>query len=166
MILSRSFLFISFTVVLIVIILANIELYYNESHCRYKTIIPKKLVIISSKELGITHPVYVYNKTKIKRTDITYQLGFDESKYVKKKIPEHVASKIFSPIRDIGVGIKTIPKTRMPINTLYSSLGKSDEVIGNVNPLTYVDTSDYRMLIHKNDEGIEAFFASDMLYFI
>ena len=166
MIPEMSFLTIAIIVVLLVVILANVELYYNKSHCKYKVEMPKVSLVIMPQMSGLKHPLYIYDKSKIKKRDIDYQLGYNSNEYVKKRIPEHVASKIASPIMEITSNIKSIPNSKMPINTLYSSLGMSDTVIGNVNPLTYTDTSNYRMLIHNEDLRTEAFVAGRNLYII
>ena len=150
-----------------VIILANVELYYNKVHCKYYVDTPKPSMVILPKHYsGLNYPIYIYDKSKIKKRDLDYQLGFNSNNYIKKKIPEHVASKIATPILEITSGIKNISKTKTPINTLYSSVGKSDSVIGNANPLTYTDTSNFRMLVSKNDALTEAFFAGGKLFFI
>lgn len=163
---NTRFILISLIIVLMVIILANVELYYNKSHCKYCTDIPKYSMVILPKYSGLNYPVYVYDKSKIKRRDIDYQLGYNSNDYIKKRIPEHVASKIATPIKEITSNIKNISKTKTPINTLYSSLGKSDDVIGNANPLSYTDASNFRMLISKKDALTEAFFAGNKLFFL
>lgn len=157
---------ISLTIVLLVIVLANIELYYNKNNCKYSTTIPKGCLVIMPKESGLKYPAYVYDKKKMKKRDLNYQLGYNADDYVKRKIPEHIASKISFPIREIINGIKKIPKTKTPINTLYSSLGKTNDLIGNIDPLAYTDLSNLRILIHKFDLKTEAFTAGGRLYFI
>lgn len=164
--LNTKFILISTIVVLMVIILANVELYYNKIHCKYYVDMPKQSMVILPKHSGLNYPVYVYDKSKIKKRDLDYQLGFNSNNYIKKKIPEHVASKIATPILEITSGIKNLSKTKTPINSLYSFLGKSDDVIGNANPLTCIDTSNFRMLVNKNDALTEAFFAGGKLFFV
>ena len=153
-------------VVCLVIILANIELYYNEHRCRFDAQMPKKCLVIMPKDSGLEFPIYVYNKSKVKKRDLDYQLGYNSNDYIKRQVPEHVASKITGPIREIASGIKRIPTTKMPVNALYSSLGKSDAVISSANPLMYTDANDYRILIHKHDALAEAFIANGRLYIL
>lgn len=164
--LHTLFILIILVLMVIVVLLANIELWYNKRKCKCKTNMPKISTVIMPNTSGMSKPIYVYNKDKIKKRDLDFQLGFNDNDYIKKKIGEHVASKIAVPLRDIFGGILNVPKSKTPINTLYNSLGKSDEALLTANPLTFTDANKYRMLISKADAMNEAFIAGGVLYFI
>lgn len=164
--LSGKFLLILMIISLIIFILAVIELMVNKHRCRYSIDIPKRYIVIMPRDSGLHEPVYIYDKSKVKKHDIDYKLGYRDSDYVKVKVPEHVVSKVLRPINTISNNLKELPNSKTPINDIYNSLGMSDSVINSANPLTYNDVSNYRMLIARKDSKCETFIANGKMYFI
>ena len=160
-----KFVFIVITIVITIIILANLELYMNKRNCIFSVSLSKDSSVFLPEYTGFMDPVYVYNSKKIKKRDLNYQVGYNEGKYIKKNIQEHVASKISNPLKELGSLLKKIPKSKTPINTLYSTFGKSGEIINTADPLSYNPLSGYKMLTSIRD-GADAFIANDKLYVI
>ena len=164
--LSGKLLLLLMIVTLIIFILAVIELMINKHRCRYSVDVPKKCLVIMPRDSGFHEPIYIYDKSKIRKPYLDFGLGYRDCDYVKVKIPEHVASKVMKPINTIGEILKEIPHSKTPINDLYNSIGMSDNVISSANPLTYNDTNNYRMLIARKDSKCETFIANGKLYFV
>ena len=160
-----KFIFILIIIVLIVILLANLELYINKRNCAVSVSLSKDTNVLLPEYTGFMDPIYIYNSKKIKRRDLNYQLGYNEGKYIKKHVQEHVASKISNPLKELGLLLKKIPKSKTPINTLYSTIGKSSEIINTADPLSYNPLSEYKMLTSIRDNA-EVFIADNKLYII
>lgn len=158
-----KFIFLLVVIVIIIIGLANLELYVNKYNCMASVSLSKDSSVLLPEYTGFMDPIYVYNSKKVKRRDLDYQLGYNEKNYIKKQIQEHVASKISSPLKELGALLKKIPKSKTPINTLYSTFGKSGEIISSADPLSYNPLSGYKMLTSIRD-GADAFIANDKLY--
>ena len=158
-----KFIFVLVIIVIVIIALANLELYINKHNCMASVSLSKDSSVLLPEYTGFMDPVYVYNSKKVKRRDLDYQLGYNEGKYIKKHIQEHVASKISNPLKELGILLKKIPKSKTPINTLYSTFGKGGEIISTADPLSYNPLSGYKMLTSIRD-GADAFIAYDKLY--
>lgn len=150
---------------LIIMLLANLELYFNKRNCALSVSLSKDSSVLLPEHTGFMDPIYIYNSKKIKRRDLDYQLGYNERQYVKKRVQEHVASKISNPLNELGILLKKIYKTKTPINTLYSTLGKSGEILNTVDPLSYNPLSEYRMLTSVRD-NVDAFMADNKLFIV
>lgn len=160
-----KFIFILVIIVIIIILLANLELYINKRSCVVSVSLSKDSSVLLPEYTGFMDPVYIYNSKKVKKRDLNYQLGYNERKYITKKIQEHVASKISNPLKELGTLLKKIPKSKTPINTIYSTFGKSGEIISKADPLSYNPFSEYKMLTSVRD-GADAFIADNKLYIV
>ena len=160
-----KFIFILVIIVLIIIALSNLELYINKRNCVVSVSLSKDSSVLLPEYTGFMDPVYIYNSKKVKRRDLDYQLGYNEGKYTKKHIQEHVASKISNPLKELGTLLKKIPKSKTPINTIYSTFGKSGEIISTADPLSYNPLSEYNMLTSLRDDA-DAFIADNKLYIV
>ena len=160
-----KFIAILVVVALVVLVMANLELYLNKRRS-FATIAANKYSnILLPKDTGLMDPVYVYNSKKIKRRDLNYQVGYSTRMYSKRTIHEHIASRVMRPIKEFFYILKSIPKSYSPINTLYTSFGKSGEVLNNADPLTFNPLSDYKILSSKRD-NVEAFFSDGKIYLV
>ena len=158
-----KFIIILITIVLMVILLSRIELYINERKSMISVSVLKNSCVLLPSYTGLKDPVYIYNSNKVKKKDLRYEGGYVKSEYVKKDIHEHVASKIFTPLNDLGKLLKSIPKSKMPLNSIYLTLSKSGEIINTADPLSYNSLSGYRLLTSKRD-NVEAFIAHNKIY--
>ena len=163
--LNIKFIVILTTIALVVILLANIELYFNKKHCVLSLTLSKNTNTLMPENTGFMDPIYIYNSKHIKRRDINYQPGYNERQYVKKTLDEHVASKISHPFKDLTKLLASIPKSKTPINDLYSTVGKSGEIINTIDPLSYNPVSNYKMLTSTRDNA-EAFVSDNKVYII
>lgn len=150
---------------IIVIILSNVELSHSKRSSALSMELPKTSFTIDPNKFGTKYPITIYNTNLIKRRQLKLQTNADIL-YVKHEVPVHIASKITQPIKDMWSIVKTLPFTKMPINTLYSGLNKSDTLLTTINPLINPDKGKYRMLIAKEDVGKVEAFIDDKLYFI
>lgn len=165
MALNTKFVSILIVMTLIVVILANIELYINKKRCAISLTLSKNSDILMPEKTGFADPIYIYNSKKMKRKELNYLPGYDENKYVKKKLDEHVASKISRPFKELTKTLASIPKSKTPINAIYSSMGKSGEIINTIDPLSYNSFSNYKMLTSIRDNA-EAFVSENKVYII
>lgn len=138
---------------IIALLLSIIEAYSINHRCVTRIDVPKNVVVIEPNGV-VREPIYVYNKKKVKRKDIPYKKGFNDKKYEKRKISEHVGSKIICATANVIKGLVSVVTSKTPIDTLYNSLGKSDGVVSNANPLKYEDDSNIRLLVHKKDRDL------------
>lgn len=161
--LSVKFLLIAATVIILVILLANVELYFNKRNSIYVVELSKDCVVLLPKNTGFMDPVYIYNPKKIKKRDLSFEIGYNERNYIKKSIYEHIASKISKPLKELGNVLMSIPKSKTPLNTLYSTIGKSGEIMSTMTPTSYDPSSGYKMLTSIRDSA-EAFVAGNKLY--
>lgn len=149
---------------LFVLLIANIEMLINEYSSVYDVEVPKKYIIV--KNDLFKKPVYIYNKDKVHKHDIHYLSGYNENEYTKKYISEHVASKLNNPIKELFTSLADVPWSKTPINTLYKSLSKSDDIINNVNPLIDIPKNNIYMLISLEDNNKETFISNNRIYFV
>ena len=160
---NTKFILILIIVVVVIALLGNLELFINKRNCVVSVPISKDSNTLLPEYTGFKDPIYVYNSKKVKRKDLDYKLGYTEDKYIKKPIQEHIASKITHPLKELGAILKKVPKSKMPLNTLYSSFGKGGELINTADPLSYNSLSGYKMLTSTRDNA-EAFIAGNKLY--
>lgn len=163
--LNIKFISILLVIAVVVIILANIELYVNKKHCALSLTLSKNSNTLLPENTGFEDPIYIYNSKHVKRKDLIYQPGYVEEEYVKKVLNEHVASKISHPFKDLTKMVSSMPKSRTPINDLYTTLSKGGEIINTVDPLSFDPASNYKMLTSKRDNA-EAFISGDKLYIV
>lgn len=159
-----KFILILLIILIIVFILAHIELSVNK-YFSYCAIPLDNSMVLLPEDTGLHDPLYIYNCKKVKRNDLDYQLGYNQNVYTKKKIHEHLASKMSKPLLDALKTFRTIPKSKLPLHSFYSSLNKSSELINAVDPTSYNTSSNYNMLTSKRDNA-EAFIANDVVYII
>lgn len=151
---------------LLLIIIANIELISCKNKSFYYIPIPVVSEIIQPEVLGTRHPVYIYNKNRIRESDLKFLPENIPEDYIKSAIPVHIANKLNEPIKQMAASLCNLPRTKMPFNTIYTGLNKSDDLLTSINPLNTTDKSKYRMLIHKVDVSNVELFMDDNIYFM
>ena len=161
---SNIWLILAFVVV-IVIILAIIELEINKSHSRLSFALLKDYDVIMPDISGCYDPIYIYNAKRMKRREIKLMPMYSPNDYEKKKIETHVASRITNELRKWWRIIKGIPSSNMPINMIYSAIGKSGNFISSMDPLYYNPYSNFRILTSKRD-NVEAFVSGGKIHII
>lgn len=149
---------------IVIIVVSNIELSACKNKSKYVIDIPDEAIVILPEEIHSKYPVYIYNSSKVKRDEIKYDPSYSKTSYEKFEIPLHIATKITQPIKDMFKGLFRLPKTRMPVNTLYNMLNKSDKLMSNINPLVGQDKSKYKMLVSAVDVGNLEIFMDDKIY--
>lgn len=151
-------------IVVLVFVLANIELYINKKSCILSIDLSKRYNIILPEYTGFSDPIYIYNTKNVKRNEIMYRPGYNEKNYVKKKLSEHVASKISRPFRDIVKTVLLLPKSKTPINDLYEAVSRSSDMKNIIHPLCS-SFGDYRMITSKRDDA-DGFVSDKKIYII
>lgn len=164
--LSINFTYIIVILALLVIILSNLEMYKSKQSSLLALNLPKISTTIPENKFGTKYPIYIYNAAKLKRNQLTLLPTKSDIVYIKHEIPVHVAAKIMQPLKDMWGVVCKLPFTKLPINTLYTGLNKSDTLLTNINPLINPDKGKYRMLIAKEDVGKVETFIDDKLYFV
>lgn len=152
-------------VALAVIVISSIELWRFKANAAYVTELPQDSIMINPKTLNLRWPIYIYNSARVKHADLKLDPSYTEDTYTKVDIPVHIGARIVNPIRDMLKSFVQLPKTRQPINLLYTALNKSDVVVSNVNPIIGADRPKYRMLISKHDADNCEVTIDEKLYF-
>lgn len=152
-------------VITIVIILAIIELEINKRRAIISFALLKDYDVIMPDISGCYDPIYIYNAKRMKRREVKLMSMYSQNDYEKKKIETHVASRITNELRKWWRIIKGIPSSNMPINTIYSAIGKSGNFISSMDPLYYNPYSNFRILTSKRDD-VEAFVSGGKIHII
>lgn len=163
---AKNITYILIVLSIVVIIISNIELWYCKRKSKFALDLPIENVTIQNGVFGFEYPVYIYNSSKTHRKDLKLLPSYNDNIYDKYEIPVHIGSKIMTPIKDAFKALTNLPHTRMPINTLYTTLNKSDTFLSTINPLIAPDKSKYRVLISKFDIDNIEIFIDDKIYFI
>lgn len=150
----------------LVLILSNVELRNCKSRARYSIPLPADFSIIQPETVSMRYPIYIFNASRIKRSDIKYLPSYDEKIYRLHNVPVHLATKIDQPILSMYRMFRKIPKSNLPLNTLYRGLSKGDTLVNNLNPLSGSMKHKYKILIANVDSKYLEAFADDKIYFI
>lgn len=164
---NLKFIFVMLMIMIILLVISSIELYINKRKAIWCASPSQGGIVImpdSSKKAKTTDPIYIYNSKKIKREDLDYQIGYDENLYTKKRINEHIASKINTPIKSIISSVMLLPSSSTPINDIFEAIGKSSDVVTSVDPSSTKETK-YKMLTSIRDD-VEAFMAGGKIYIV
>ena len=66
--------------------------------------------------------------------------------------------------------LKSFPRTRTPLNTLYHSFSNTEAVVDSLNPLSNTDGSEYHMIDDDDDNddkrNVDVFIYKNKIYFI
>ena len=149
-------------IVVILLIVANIELKIVEQKAIYTIPLNKTYLVLSPDKTGLNDPIYIYNSKYIKSKDVPKLNGFNNNNYIKSQIDAHLASKLNSKVSDLFNTVGRIPKSSMPINTLYSVVSKGEEIASTIDPAS-ADRMSYKALQSTRD-NIEFFINNDQLY--
>lgn len=164
---NLNFLFVVLLLLILILTISSIELFINKRKSIWCSAVPQGGIVILPKSINrkeIIDPIYIYNSKKINKNDIDYQIGYDENLYTKKKITEHIASKMHSPIKSIVEGLMILPTSSTPVNDLFATIGKGGDIMTSVDPMT-TKTTKYKMLTSLRDD-VEAFIANGKIYLI
>lgn len=152
---------------IVVIILSNLELYKNKKSSPFSIELPKSSAKIDTSVFDTINPIYIYNSVNVKKHELKLHPVYSDFVYLKYDVPIHIGAKLTQPIKDMWAAVKSLPFTKLPINTLYTGLNKSDTLLTNINPLISPEKGKYRMLVSKDDAGkVEAFIDNDRIYFV
>lgn len=151
-------------VAIIVVLIANIELYINKQKAIYSSSLVKRYEMLTPRKTGLQDPIWIFNTKNVHAKDIQFPHGFNKNKFTKSRIQEHLASKLNRPISDLFTYLKHLPKSTMPINTLYNTISKGEEAVFNVDPGSGTAETNYK-IIHSKRDNIETFISGDQ-YFI
>lgn len=143
----------------IILILSSIELYYNKKKSIYTCSLPKDHLVLTPEETGLKHNIVIYNKNKVQKGSFKR-----DNTYRKMYLEEHIATKLLRPMKDGIISLIHIPTSSTPINNIYNSFKKSDEILSEVNPMNKVNGR-FRILVHRDDQ-ITAFISGKDVYII
>jgi hypothetical protein len=144
-------------VFLTIIIIGACELEINTSRPLCSGDIPDRYAVIKHQKLK--NPVYIIN------TDRVREGNFNINDYNMIELTEHVISKFYRRFSSFASRIKNNYKTKTPINTVFMIIGKSDEILNTINPMTSLKNDNFRIYKHKDDH-VEAFIYNNKFYII
>jgi len=153
-------------VALIVLLVANIEMYINKNNSIYSGQLMKRYVYIPPETSGLQDPIWIFNSKNIKAKDIQYPNGYNKRKYTKSVIDEHLASKLNKPLKELLQSLRHLPKSSMPLNTLYTTISKGEEAVYSVDPGTIAPIKSKYKIIHSIRDNIETFINNDRYYIV
>lgn len=154
-----------FIVSVIVCIIANVELFISQHKASYSCPLVKDYKIITPKESGLTHPMYLFNTKYIKSKSIPFHKGFNKNNYQKVQLEKHLATRLNQPIIEFVSTLSKVPKSKMPLNTLFSAVSKGEEIANNADPSYNSKPTTYKLIYHKNN-NVEAFITGDKFYLL
>ena len=154
------------TISVIVLIIANLEMYINKNKSIYSGQLMKRYEYITPAKSGLHDPVWIFNSKNIKAKDIEYPRGHNKSKYVKSHIDEHLASKLNRPLKELLQSLVKLPRSSMPLNTLYTTISKGEEAVFSVDPGSIVPIKSNYKILHSTRDNIEAFISNDQFYIL
>ena len=152
-------------ITIVVSIVANIELAITKRKCVYSGQLMKGCVMLSPEQTGLSHPCWIYNSKYIKGRNIAYPNGHNKSKYAKRIIDEHFASKLNRPIGDFLHSLASVPKSKMPLNSLYNAIMKGEIMATNADPMSNSSLTNYR-LIHSKQDRLECFISGNEFFIL
>lgn len=164
LIVNKTFLLLTLTVLIVVIVLANIELLYNSRKCNIKLPLNKDFHILEPSQTGLKHNIVIYKNNCKEKEELKQTYGGELS--IKKSVDEHVGSKLVTPIMDLTGKLKNIPHSSTPINDVIGCIGKSSTILNDSDPRNFDGSTSYRMLNHPEDNTVKAFIAYRMLYVV
>jgi hypothetical protein len=164
LLINKTFLLTVLVVFVIVVLLANIELWYNNRKCTLKIPVNKDFHILTPEQTGLSHNVVVY-KNSYKDKD-ALKMEYADGLNIKKHVEEHVGSKMVTPIRDIGKRMKEIPYSSTPLNDIVNCVSKTSTFIGDTDIRNFDGDTGYKMLLHEDDDRVKAYIAYGMLYMV
>lgn len=150
---------------IIVIIVANIELFITKRKTIFSGPLTKNFVVIKPKYTGFSEPVWIFNSKNMKAKQIPHSNGFNKNEYDKYVIEEHFASRLNRPLREFFDSLKSIPKSKMPMNTLFNAIYKGEVLASSADPAAVIKPSSYK-IIHSKQDNVEAFIAGDNFYLL
>ena len=150
----------------LVLIVANIELFINKYIAVHEGELVKGVKMISTEKTGLNDPIWIYNSKNVHMKDIRFPFKYHKSDFVKESIDEHLGSKINRPFFEVIGHMKNIFKSSMPINNLYKILSKGEEAIYIIDPGTGIEMTGYKLIHSKRDNNIEAFISGDKFYIL
>lgn len=149
-------------IIIVLLIVANVELKLVEQKAIYTVPLNKTYLILPPSKTGLQEPIYIYNSKKIKSKSVPKISGYNENSYKKCCVDKHLATKLNDKLKELVSVVTKVPKSSMPINTIYSVISKGEEMASTIDPAIN-DTSYYRALHSVNDK-IEFFINNDILY--
>ena len=152
-------------VAIVVVIIANIEMYINKKKAIYTTPLVKRYAVLTPNQTGLQDPIWIFNTKNIHAKDIRFPNGFNKNKFTKERVQEHLASKLNRPIGDLINYVRRLPKSSMPINTLYNTISKGEEAVFGVDPSSGTAESNYK-IIHSKRDNIETFISGEELFIL
>ena len=150
----------------LVLIVANVELFINKYISVYEGNLVKDVKMISAEKTGLNDPIWIYNSKRVHLKDIRFPFKYHKSDFVKEHIEEHLGSKINRPFLEVIENTKNIFKSSMPVNNLYKILSKGEEAIYTVDPGMGIETTNYKLIHSKRDNNIEAFISGNSFYIL
>jgi hypothetical protein len=136
-------------------VLAACELFFNLWRARFSVKLPRHSAVVTHEYLK--RPVYIM----IKEVP-THNLG---TEYIEEDLDEHLISKIVRDIKQCGCSIKEQFHTKMPITKIYGAIGKTDELLDELIPLTAPKHVKYKVYKHRAEKA-ETFLYGDRVYFV
>ena len=147
---------------IIVLLVSNIELYAVKGKAIYIGPMPKTYVVLSTKQTGLREPIYVFNSKNVKFRDLPKHPGFNSNHYVKCEVSEHLASKLNNKFKEFSKTFAHIPRSSMPVHTLYDTISKGEQVVMMTDPGTS-EGSKLR-IAHAKTDAVEFFTSDDKFY--
>lgn len=161
---KKCLMIISITTIIIVA-LANLELFINKTKSIVKISIPKNndIVILNPNETGERKAIYVYNSKYVNDKNVNVLRGINVEEYDIQMIHEHIASKIYTALNNIYSTIKNVPFSSTPMNDMFRTICYGSDLINTVDPLVASNITNYRIMKPKGSQ-ITAFIDDGYIY--
>ena len=124
----------------------------------YECILPSKT--------GLNDPIWIFNTKNVKANQIDYPRSYNKNNYVKYSINEHLASKLNKPIKELFDSLAKIPRSSMPLHTLYTTISKGEDAVFSIDPGSVIPIKSNYKIIHSTRDNIETFINNDTYYII
>ncbi len=164
LLINKTFLITVLCIFLVVVLIANIELWYNSKRCAVKVPVNKDFHIFEPEMTGLSHSVVIY-KNNCREKD-TLKDEYRNELTMKKSVEEHVGSKLITPISDIGKRMKEIPSSSTPFNDIINCVSKTNGFISDSDIRNFDGETGYKMLVHPDDVHVKAYIAYGFLYVV
>lgn len=145
--------------------LANLELFINKIKAVVYVRIPTNsdIITLTPNDTGEDKNIYVFNSKQVNSRTQNVLRGVSIDEYETLIIREHIASKIYKALRNIGSTIVHIPASYMPMNDIFRTLCYGSDLINTVDPLSADNETDYRIMLPKGS-NVMAFIDDEHVY--
>lgn len=143
-------------VTIVVVALANLELFLNKINASIKVKLPKgsDIIILKPSETGLDKNVYVFNTKNVNDKAVNVIRGVSIEEYDTQTIHEHIASKVYNALSNIGKTVKHLPISYTPMNDIFRAMCYGSDLLNTVDPLCADNETEYRIMFPKGSTVI------------